>query len=496
MAVTPAEAGLRFREPAGRWVLAATVLGSGMAFLDGTIITVALPRIGEALNADVAALQWTVNGYMLTLASLILLGGALGDRLGRRRVFVVGVAWFAVASALCGVAPNAGTLIAARALQGIGGALMTPGSLAIIEASFRREDRPAAIGAWSGLGGISTAIGPFLGGWLVEQGSWRLIFLINLPLAAATIWIALRHVPETRDPAAQPIDYTGAVLAAAALGGITYFLIDGPARGYPPGTVIAGVAGVAAAAAFLVVEVRSRHPMLPLSLFASRLFSAANLVTFAVYAALSGAFFLLGIELQTVVGLSPLAAGVSLLPFTLIMLVFSARAGQLAQRIGPRLPMTLGPLLAACGLALLAGVGRGDSYLTDILPPLLVYSAGITLTVAPLTATVLGAAPEERSGIASGVNNAVARAAGLLAVAVLPVVAGIGGDAYAIPAEFEAGFRRAMIYAAILCAAGGIIAFALIRKPEKPAPEEAPSQYCALGGPPPPRETAGTTSSG
>jgi EmrB/QacA subfamily drug resistance transporter len=484
MAVASAGTGIAYKSPAGRWVVLATVMGSGMAFLDGTVVNVALPTIGRSLHADIAALQWTINGYMLTLASLILLGGSLGDRLGRRRIFVIGVAWFAVASALCALAPNAPALVGARALQGIGGALMTPGSLAIIESAFREEDRATAIGAWSGLSGVTTAAGPFLGGWLVQAGNWRLIFLINLPLAAATMWISLRHVPESHDPGAPRVDYAGAALAALGLAGVTWFLIDGPGAGYPPAAVLAGVVGAAALVAFLIVESRSDHPMLPLDLFTSGQFTGANLVTFAVYAGLSGSLFLLGIQLQTVVGFSPLGAGAALMPFTLVMLLLSARAGRLAQRVGPRLPMTLGPLIAAVGLGLLAFVDAGAGYVTRILPPLLVYSGGIALTVAPLTATVLGAAPREHVGIASGVNNAVARVAGLLAVAVLPVVGGITGDAYDVPAQFSTGFHRAMLYAAGLCAVGGLVALAVIRNPARPAAEVPVCDHCAVSGPP------------
>lgn len=490
MAATEAETGIAYKSGAGRWVLLATVLGSGMAFLDGTVVNVALRTIGRSLNADISALQWIVNGYMLTLASFILLGGSLGDRLGRRRVFVIGVAWFAVASALCAVAPTALALTAARALQGIGGALMTPGSLAIIESAFRPQDRATAIGAWSGFSGVTTAIGPFLGGGLVEAGNWRLIFIINVPLAAVTIWVSLRHVPESKAPETPPLDYSGAVLAALGLAGITLFLIDGPARGYPPATVVAGLAGVAALAGFLVVEARKANPMLPLSLFRSSQFTGANMVTFAVYAALSASLFLLGIQLQTVVGFSPLGAGAALMPFTVVMLLLSARAGQLAQRVGPRLPMTLGPLVAAAGLAMLAGVGAGAGYLTGVLPSLLLYSLGVALTVAPLTATVLAAAPPEHVGIASGVNNAVARAAGLIAVAVLPVLGGISGDAYDVPAAFSSGFHRAMLYAAALCAGGGVLAFFTIsgRIAEKPAVPVC--DHCAVSGPPASREPA------
>jgi len=481
---------VRYASPRGRWILVATILGSGIAFLDGTVVNVALPTIGRELHAGLASLQWTVNAYTLTLAGLLLLGGSLGDRNGRRRVFVVGVAWFAVASLLCALAPNAGVLIAARALQGVGGALLTPGSLAIIEASFHPEDRSTAIGAWSGLSGVTTAIGPFLGGWLVEAFSWRLIFLINLPLAAAVIWVSQRHVPESRDPAAAPqLDLTGAALAALGLAGVTYALTAGADRGWTdPLILTTGVGGVLALAAFVVVERTSRHPMLPLDIFASRQFTAANLVTFLVYAALGGSFFLLPIELQRVAGYSPLASGVALVPVTLVMLLLSARAGRLAQRVGPRLPMSLGPLVAAVGLALLARIGADGSYLADVLPGVLVFSLGLSLTVAPLTSTVLAAASAERAGVASAVNNDVARVAGLLAVAVLPVAAGISGSAALTPEVFGAGFRMAMLLAAGLCAAGGLLAYATIRRPG-PIPEEQrrhhePCTSCPITAPP------------
>jgi EmrB/QacA subfamily drug resistance transporter len=456
-------------------VLLATVLGSGIAFLDATVVNVALPTIGEELDTGISGLQWVVNAYTLTLSGFLLLGGSLGDHYGRRRVFVVGVVWFAVASLLCGVAPNTEALIAARALQGVGGALLTPGSLAIIEASFRPEDRGPAIGAWSGLGGVTAAIGPFLGGWLVQAASWRLIFLINLPLAAVVVWVAQRHVPESRDPSAAPgIDYVGAALAAAGLAGVVYALTDGPALGWTSAPILlAGVAGVAALVAFVVWERRSRHPMLPLDVFASRQFTAANLVTFVVYGALGGALFLLPIQLQRVVGFSPLAAGLALAPVTLVLLLLSSRAGRLSARIGPRLPMTLGPLLVAAGFVLYTRIGPGSDYLTDILPGMLVFAFGLTLTVAPLTSTVLAAAPAEHIGVASAVNNDVARTAGLIAVAVLPVAAGISGADALEPARFNDGFRMAALIAAALCVAGGLISWFGIRNP---TPEPTPAE--------------------
>ncbi|HZA79847.1 MAG TPA: MFS transporter, partial [Actinomycetes bacterium] len=473
--------------PAGRWVLLATVLGTGIAFLDTTVVNVALPTIGEELDAGISSLQWVVNAYTLTLSGFLLLGGSLGDHFGRRRVFVIGVVWFAVASLLCGLAPSDEALIAARALQGIGGALLTPGSLAIIEASFRREDRGPAIGAWSGLGGVAAAVGPFLGGWLVQAVSWRLIFLINLPLAAVVVWVSLRHVPETRDPSATGrLDWAGATLAAVGLAGVVYALTDGPAEGWTSPPILgAGLAGVAALAAFLAWERRTPSPMLPLDIFASRQFSAANAVTFVVYGALASSLFLLPIQLQRVVGYSPLASGVALVPVTVLMLALSARAGRLGARIGPRLPMTLGPLLVAAGFALFTRVTQGASYAMDILPASLVYGFGLVLTVAPLTATVLAAAPAEHAGVASAVNNAVARTAGLLAVAVLPVAAGISGADALEPARFADGFRAAMTIAAVLCAAGGLLSWLTIRNPE-PEPEEGDHPFsCPLNAPTP-----------
>ena len=356
--------GLRMGTPAARWVLLTTVLGSGVVMLDGTVVNVALERIGTDLGASFGGLQWTVNAYTLTLASLILLGGSLGDRYGRRRVFVIGVVWFAVASLLCGLAPNLELLIAGRALQGVGGALLTPGSLALISASFRGPDRAAAVGAWSGLGGIAGAVGPFVGGWLVEW-SWRAVFLINLPLAALVVVVALRHVPESRDPDAAPgLDVPGTVLAAASLAALTWSL-----------TVLGADGAAPVPLTVLVGSGWSRSPPSSPSSAGPRIrwcrrgcsptaeFTAANVATLLVYGALGVVFLLLVLQLQVVAGFSPTAAGAALLPVTLIMLVFSARAGALAQRIGPRLPMTVGPLVSAAGLLLLRRIGPGASWL-------------------------------------------------------------------------------------------------------------------------------------
>ncbi|HZD68710.1 MAG TPA: DHA2 family efflux MFS transporter permease subunit [Actinomycetes bacterium] len=478
---------LRYRSPAGRWVLVATVLGSSLVFLDGSVVNVALPAIASDFGAGLASLQWTVNAYTLTLAGLLLLGGSLGDHYGRRRTFVTGIIWFALASLVCGLAPNAPALAAARALQGIGAALLTPGSLAIIEATFRPSDRAPAIGAWSGLGGVATAFAPLLGGYLTEAVSWRLVFLINLPFTAVALWAAIRHVPESRDPAAtRRLDLSGAALAALGLAGLTYALTDGPPLGWTiPSVLLALVGGVLALAAFVLVERSSRHPMLPLDLFRSVQFSAANMVTFLIYGALSGSLFLLPIQLQRVVGMSPLRAGSALMPVTIVMLLLSASAGRLAQRIGPRLPMTLGPLAAAVGLALMVRIVPGAGYWRTILPAVVVFALGLSLTVAPLTATVLAAASAEHAGVASAVNNAVARAAGLLAVATLPVVAGLAGSSALSPGVFASGFRTATWISACLVAAGGLLAFLTIRSPvpDGAARQPEPCSHCPVDAP-------------
>ncbi|GAA1831798.1 MFS transporter [Pseudonocardia ailaonensis] len=469
--------GLRMGSPAGRWVLLTTVLGSSLAMLDGTVVNVALAHIGEDLGAGFTGLQWTVNAYTLALAALILLGGSLGDRYGRRRVFLIGVAWFALASLACGLAPNIELLVAARALQGVGGALLTPGSLAIISSSFHGKDRAAAVGAWSGLGGIAGAIGPFLGGWLVEW-TWRAVFLLNLPLAALVIVVAMKHVSESRDPAAAPgLDLTGTALAVAGLAALTWSLTELGASGGSVATWATLAVGVLALAAFVVVERRSPHPLVPPALFANRVFTAANIVTLLVYAALGSLFLLLVLALQIVAGFTPALAGAGLLPVTVVMLLFSARSGALAQRIGPRIPMTVGPLVAAVGLLLMRRIGPDASWWTDVLPAVLVFAAGLALTVAPLTASVLDAAPDRYAGSASGVNNAVARAAGLLAVAVIPGAAGIGNADYSDPVAFEAGFRTALLIGAGLLVLGGLVSAVGVRSklggPEDAGPSPA-----------------------
>ena len=382
----PPSDGIRYASARGRWVLAATILGSAIAAIDATVVGIALPAIGRDFDTGLSTLQWVVTAYTLTLAGLLLIAGALGDRYGRRRVFLVGVIWFALASALCGLAPGSGTLIAARALQGIGAALLTPGSLAILQASFVPDDRSKAIGAWSGFGGIATAIGPFIGGWFVQAVSWRLIFFINLPIAAAVVVVTTRHVPESHDAEATGrIDTTGGVLVTLGLIGLTYGLIEGPSSGWGSVPVIlALVLGVLMLVAFVRWEGRAEHPMLPLGVFRSRQFTATNVVTFIVYGALGGALFLLPIQLQQVSGYTALQAGISLLPVTAIMLVLSARSGALASRIGPRLQMTVGPLIVGAGMALFARIDAGGSYLTEVLPAVVVFGLGLATTVAPL----------------------------------------------------------------------------------------------------------------
>jgi EmrB/QacA subfamily drug resistance transporter len=482
------EVGLRFASGRGRWVLLTTVLGSGIAAIDATVVGIALPAIGHDFDTGLAALQWVVTAYTLTLAGLLLVAGALGDRYGRKRVFLIGVVWFAVASLLCGVAPSAPVLIAARALQGVGAALLTPGSLAILQASFIPEDRGKAIGAWSGLGGVATAIGPFLGGWLVQAVSWRLIFVINLPVAAAVLLVAWRHVPESHDPdATGRVDVVGGGLVTLGLVGLTYGLIEGPGRGWSSPAALAGLAGAVLLGGFVIWERRTAAPMLPLDLFASTQFGATNVVTFIVYGALGGMLFLLPIELQQVSGYTAVQAGTSLLPVTVIMLALSARSGALAARIGPRLQMSLGPLLVGAGLALFARIDQSGNYLTQVLPAVVVFGLGLATTVAPLTATVLAAAPARHAGMASAVNNDVARAAGLVAVAVLPAAAGITGAAYLHPAQFSVGFRTASLISAGLCLLGGALAAATVRNPRPSVTAAEPARqrlHCGLEAPP------------
>jgi EmrB/QacA subfamily drug resistance transporter len=482
---------LRVSSAPGRWVLTVTVLGSGIASLDATVVNIALPSIGRQFHASTSTLQWVMTGYTLTLAAFLLIGGTLGDRFGRRRVYLTGIVWFALASAGCGFAPDALALIVTRVLQGVGAALLTPGSLAILEASFAPDDRSRAIGAWSGLSGVAIAVGPLLGGYLITAASWRWIFFINLPIAAAVVVLGGRHVPESRDAAVTgKLDTSGALLAAVFLAGLTFAVIEGPAFGWSSPSVLAMAAvGAAGLAAFLVRERTAAAPMLPLAIFRVRQFAATNAVTFVVYAALSGATFLLPIELQVVSGYSPLGSGLALLPLTAVMLALSARSGRLASRIGPRLQMTAGPVLTGVGFALLTMATHGPGYVTDVLPAVAVFGLGMTITVAPLTATAMSSAPAEHSGLASAVNNDVARLGGLLAIAMLPALAGITGTAYLHPHALAAGFRTAVLIAAAVCAAGGLLAAVTITNPPRsprPAGAAQPQEYlhCGLEAPP------------
>ena len=441
-----------------RWVLAAAVLGSGMAFLDATVVNVALPSMANDLHADIADLQWVLDAYLVTLTALLLLGGSLGDRFGRRRVFRIGVISFAIASALCGAAPTTGTLVAARALQGAGAALLVPGSLALLSATIRESDRARAIGAWSGLAGVAGAAGPFIGGWLVDAASWRWAFLINVPLGIVVL-VAARQVPESLDPnAPRQLDLLGAAAVAVGLASLTAGLIEAGGDWSAP-TITAVIAGVLLLVSFVLIERHSPSPMLPLELFRSRQFTGANLVTLAVYAGLGGMFFFVVVNLQNALGYSALEAGAALTPSTAVMLLLSARMGALSQKIGARIPMTVGPAIAAVGLFLFGQVGAGDEYISSVLPAALIFGLGMSITVAPLTAAVLGAVDGAHLGVGSGTNNAVARLAGLLAIAVVPTIAGFeltGGNG-SLP-----GYQTAMQISAGLTLTGSAIAFATI----------------------------------
>jgi EmrB/QacA subfamily drug resistance transporter len=477
---------LRFGTAAGRWVIAASVLGSGIAAIDATVVGVALPAIGRDFHVGVAALQWVVSGYFLTLASFLLLSGSLSDRFGRRRIFCVGVVGFAVASVACGFAPTAGFLIAMRVLQGIGGALLVPGSLAILEASFVPGDRGQAIGAWAGLGAVATAAGPLLGGYLISATSWRWIFFLNLPVAAVVLLVTLRHVPESRDAAAaQDIDVAGASSAVIGLGALAFALIEGPELGWSSFGIVGALAlAIGALGAFAFVELRSRHPMLPFGMFLDRQFSATNAITFLLYASVGGAFFLVPVQLQIGAGYSPLEAGAALLPVTLIELVFSARSGRLASKIGPRTQLIAGPFIFAASLVLLTRITDHQGYVVSVLPAVVMMGIGVATFVAPLTATVMASAAPERAGLASAINNDVARIGSLLAVSVLPAIAGITGTTYLHPAELSAGFRTAMLVAAVGCVVGGIVAMLTVTNPVDQA-EPAPSYpHCAIDAPP------------
>ncbi|MBJ7347440.1 MAG: MFS transporter [Thermoleophilaceae bacterium] len=463
-ATTNALPGLQLASKRGRWVLAATVLGSTIVFLEATVINVALPTLGRELNSGITGLQWMVNGYMLTLAALILLGGSLGDHYGRRRVFVIGTIWFTLASLACAFATSAEWLIAARVLQGVGGALLTPGSLALIEASFRPEDRGRAIGLWSGMAGVSTAVGPALGGYLIDAVSWRAIFYINVPVGIAVVWIALKYVPDSRSSSAgQRLDSLGAALATIGLAAATWALIESPNFGaHPTAIATAAALGALSLLAFIQRERTAENPMLPLGVFRSRNFSGANLVTFVVYGALGGMMFTFITFLQVALGYSPLQAGAATIPITVLMLLLSARAGALAHSIGPKIMLTAGPLVMAVAMLMMTRVAPGDSYWPDVFVPLVVFGLGLATTVAPVTTTALATAPTDHAGMASAVNNAVSRTGQLIVVAVLPAVVGLSGAQYRQSAAVTSAMHGAMLFTAGLATAGAAIAWLMI----------------------------------
>jgi EmrB/QacA subfamily drug resistance transporter len=453
---------VRLHSSAGRWIVAASVLGSGAAFLEGSVVNVALPAIDAEFGLGMAGLQWVLNGYLLTLSALMLLGGALGDRYSRSRVFALGSLGFAAASIGCALAPSLLVLVVLRLIQGIAGALLVPNSLAMIETAFPQAERGEAIGQWAAWSAFSTALGPLLGGWLVDAVSWRWVFAAIVPFSVAAAWIVRGQI-EASARSAEPVDALGAGLATLGLAGAVWGLIRGPDLGFGhPAVLGSGCGGLILLAGFILIERRveraGHRPLLPLGVFRSRQFSGANLTTLLVYIALNGLFFLLMPQLQLTVGYRALVAGAALLPVNVLMLVLSPIAGRVATRIGPRLPMAVGALIAGGAMLLFARIGSGASYLGHVLPAALVFGVGLAVLVAPLTRAVMAAAGERDAGLASGINNAVSRLAGLLAAAALPLVAGLGGLEELKGPAFEAGYVRAMIICAGLCVAGAVVA--------------------------------------
>jgi EmrB/QacA subfamily drug resistance transporter len=472
---------LRVGTSQGRWAIAASVLGSGAVFVEGTVVNVALPSIGRDLGLGVSGIQWVASGYLITLSALLLLGGALGDAFGQRPSLEVGLVLFALGSALTAVAPSFPLLVAARLFQGAAGALLVPTSLALLDTSFVPADRNVAIGQWAAWSAVSTGLGPLLGGGLVDLASWRWVFAAIVPLPLVGAWIAHTRLPRAPRPPARPVDVRGAALVSAGIGLVVWSLIEGPRRGGTPVVLAAGAVGLALCVGFLFVEARAPDPLLPLSLFRSRQFSGANTATLLTYVAVGALFFFLMLQLQNNLDYTALDAGASLLPINALMLLLSAPAGRWSERWGPRVPISIGALLEAVGLALFARVDAGSGYWSRVLPATLIFGLGLAVLVAPLTASVLAAAERGRTGVASAVNNAVARLAGLLAVTVLPLAAGIGGAEQLAGPALSAVFSRVMWMSAGLCAGGAALSWATIRRrvPVPPQTHPSPLQGCA-----------------
>ncbi len=449
--------------PARGWILATTILGSSMAFIDGTVVNVGLPALQRGLGARVSDVQWVIEAYTLLFSSLLLVGGSLGDHYGRRRIYAIGIVVFTLTSALCGIAADVRMLILARALQGVGAALLVPGSLAIIAASFPQGERGRAIGTWSAFSAATTSLGPMLGGWLVDHAGWRWIFFVNLPIAIGALVLLLLHVPESRDPGAPSrIDLPGAMLATLGLGGTVYGLIEGPSGWSQPRVIVALVVGIAALLAFVAVEARGRAPMVPLGLFRSRTFAGSNLLTAALYAALAMIFFVLPFDLIRVHGWSATAAGSAGLPMVVVLFLMSRWSGSLMDRTGPRLPLVLGPAIAGLGFAMFALPGVGAGGWLSTLAPMVVLGVGMGLTVTPLTTTVMNAVDVSHAGIASGINNAVSRASGLIAVAA------IGAPLQAMASASSSGFRGVALAAGGLALISAAVAAGTLESPRAP----------------------------